>query len=205
MNDGFNVFKIWLGLKLHFTTETYDWFKYDGRVNCKLETFTKRNDRYFFYKLGTKYNEKEIINYFVANFLSDTKKWIGDLSRKDGHDQYLSWKKYNENLDYHFRSDCVLVADRLSADSLRFNDGFSVDMGQHPRVLRLLLARKINFETAIILDKHLSFIKNWDKEIAENIVWPVLSKKLKKYRPFVRFNSTSTKLIMKEVFLNEKA
>ena len=70
MNDGFNVFKIWLGLKLHFTTETYDWFKYDGRVNCKLETFTKRNDRYFFYKLGTKYNEKEIINYFVANFLT---------------------------------------------------------------------------------------------------------------------------------------
>ena len=96
-------------------------------------------------------------------------------------------------------------ADRLIADNLRFNDGFSVHMGQHPRILRLLLARKINFETAIILDKHLSFIKNWDKEIDENIVWPVLSKKLKKYRPFVRFNSTSTKLIMKEVFLNEKA
>ena len=126
------IWLIWLGLKLHFTTETYDWFKYDGRVNCKLETFTKRNDRYFFYKLGTKYNEKEIINYFVANFLSDTKKWIGDLSRKNGHDQYLSWKKYNENLDYHFRSDCVLVADRLIADNLRFNDGFSVHMGQHP-------------------------------------------------------------------------
>ena len=81
MNDGFNVFKIWLGLKLHFTTETYDWFKYDGRVNCKLETFTKRNDRYFFYKLGTKYNEKEIINYFVANFLSDTKIKYG-ISKK---------------------------------------------------------------------------------------------------------------------------
>ena len=79
----------------------------------------------------------------------------------------------------------------------------SVHMGQHLRSYDYCLRKLTSIR--IILDKHLSFIKNWDKEIDENIVWPVLSKKLKKYRPFVRFNSTSTKLIMKEVFLNENA
>mgnify|MGYP001460704933 CR=1 FL=1 len=97
-----------------------------------------------------------------------------------------------------------MVSDRLVADNLRFNDGFSVDMGQHPRVLRLLLARKINFETAIILDKHLSFIKNWDKEITEKVVWPKISSTLTKLRPFVKFNTTECKLIMKEIFVNDR-
>ena len=50
MYGGFDVFKVYLAVKLHFTSN-YDYFEYDGKVNCKLETFTKRNDRYFFHKL----------------------------------------------------------------------------------------------------------------------------------------------------------
>ena len=61
--DGFSVFKTYLAIKLHFSSDTYDYFKYEGKVNCKLETFTKRNDRYFFHKLSTKYKPTEIINY----------------------------------------------------------------------------------------------------------------------------------------------
>ena len=51
MYGGFDVFKVYLAVKLHFTSN-YDYFEYDGKVNCKLETFTKRNDRYFFHKLA---------------------------------------------------------------------------------------------------------------------------------------------------------
>ena len=46
-------------VKLHFTTNTYDYIQYVGKVNCKLETFTKRNDRYFFHKLSKKYNAEQ--------------------------------------------------------------------------------------------------------------------------------------------------
>ena len=52
MYGGFEVFKLYLAIKLHFTTDTYNYEEYGGKVNCKLETFTKRNDRYFFHKLS---------------------------------------------------------------------------------------------------------------------------------------------------------
>ena len=55
MYGGFEVFKLYLAIKLHFTTDTYNYEEYGGKVNCKLETFTKRNDRYFFHKLSKRY------------------------------------------------------------------------------------------------------------------------------------------------------
>ena len=50
MYGGFDVFKVYLVVKLHFTTN-YDYFEYDGKVNCKLETFTKEMTDIFFTNL----------------------------------------------------------------------------------------------------------------------------------------------------------
>ena len=54
MYGGFDVFKTYLAVKNHFTTD-YDYNKYGGRVTAKLESFTKRPDRYFFHKLSKKF------------------------------------------------------------------------------------------------------------------------------------------------------
>ena len=54
MYGGFDVFKTYLAVKNHFTTD-YDYNKYGGRVTAKLESFTKR-------QIGT----------FFINFLKDT-------------------------------------------------------------------------------------------------------------------------------------
>ena len=43
-------------------------FDYDGHVHTKLETFTKRNDRYFYHKLSVKYNQDEIEDFWAAPF-----------------------------------------------------------------------------------------------------------------------------------------
>ena len=84
MYGGFDVYKTYLAVKLHFASDTYDYYKYGGKVNAKLDTFTKRKDRYFFHKLSTKYAETDILDFFVANFLSDSKRWIGNLLANDG-------------------------------------------------------------------------------------------------------------------------
>ena len=77
MYGGFDVFKVYLAVKLHFTSN-YNYFDYDGKVNCKLETFTKRNDRYFFHKLSKKYGKDEILDFFVSNFCENDKKSVGN-------------------------------------------------------------------------------------------------------------------------------
>ena len=42
--DPFDVYKLYLALKLHFTTESYDKTKTKGDVRGKKETFLKRKD-----------------------------------------------------------------------------------------------------------------------------------------------------------------
>ena len=202
MYGGFDVYKTYLAVKLHFASDTYDYYKYGGKVNAKLDTFTKRKDRYFFHKLSTKYAEADILDFFVANFLADSKRWIGNLLANDGRDVYLDYKKRKEAFAYHFKQDCGTIASDFSRRNISFNDGFIPPDGQHPRVLRLLIQRKISYQTAVVLDHFLGFTKNWDKEITEKVVWPEISLKVARVKPFINFNATECKLIMKEIFVN---
>ena len=202
MYGGFEVFKAYLAIKLHFTTDTYNYDEYGGKVNCKLETFTKRNDRYFFHKLSKQYDQKNIVDFFVANFTHNNKKWVGNLLQNDGRDIYLDFKKRKESFSYHFRSDLVAISNDFNNRGLSFDDGFLCSGGQHPRLLRLLIQKRASFQTIIVLDHFLSFSKNWDKEITEKVVWPKISSTIAKLKPFVNFNITECKLIMKEVFVN---
>ena len=202
MYGGFDVFKTYLAVKNHFTSD-YDYFKYGGRVTAKLESFTKRSDRYFFHKLSKRYNERDILDYFVSNFAVDSHKWIGSVINNEGAENYTKFRKYKESFDYHFRNDCVAIRNELDNKSISFNGGFDVVSGQHPRILRLLLRKKIHLQTTVILDTILSFSKVWDKEIEEKVVWPKIKHTLNKFRPFVMYNETQVKLIMKEIFVND--
>ena len=203
MYGGFEVYKEYLAVKNHFTSKSYDYAKYDGKVNVKLESFTKRNDRHFFHKLSIRFAEREITDYFVCNFLVSN-KWVGDLLKHDGSEEYTKWKKYQDSYRYFFRNDMVLVSDDFVSNSISFDDGLSVGNGQHPRLLRLYLRKKIHFQSLYIIDRIVNFSRKWDKEIDEKVVWPEISKKLKKVKPFVAYNLVEMRNIMKEVFVNAK-
>ena len=196
----YDAYKLYLAIKLHFTTANYDYFKHNAKVNSSLNAFLKRNDRFFFHKLATKYGD-DLMMYFVSNFVDRPKTWVGDLVRSDGDTIYNKWRKYNESFSYNFRNDCVYVSNAIIADNVRFDDVFNVVGGQHPRMLRLLLSGKISIQSLIIFDKILSFVNRWDKEIKETVIWPEKSFKIAKLRPFVNVNTTKCKFIMKEVFV----
>ena len=202
MYGGFDVFKTYLAIKNHFTSD-YDYGKYGGRVTAKLESFTKRPDRYFFHKLSKRYNERDILDFFVANFAVNSNKWVGNILNNEGAENYTKFRKYKDNFEYHFRNDCVSIRNDLANRSILFNDGFLVHNGQHPRALRLHIQKRINIQTTVILDSVLSFSKVWSKEINEKVVWPKIAHTLTKLKPFVKYNETKVKLIMKEVFVND--
>ena len=203
MYGGFEVYKIYLAVKLHFTSKDYDYHKYEGKVNCKLETFTKRNDRYFFHKLSKQYEQTDILDFFVANFATDSKGWVGNLLQRDGRDVYLDYKKRKEAFTYHFRNDCLRINDDFLSNNISFDDGFVCHNGQHPRLLRLFLQKTISLQTTIVLNHFLSFSKNWNKEITEKVVWTKISSTIARLKPFIKFNETECKMIMKDVFLNK--
>jgi hypothetical protein len=200
MMTSYDTYKLYLAIKLHFTTNNYDFFKHNAKVNCSLNSFLKRNDRFYFHKLATKYNNEELLDYFVSNFVSDSKKWIGDLVRTDGEETYNKFKKFKESFTYNFRADCNTINLAIGDSGGNFDDMFKVVGGQHPRMLRLYLSKKISLQTMVTFDKILSFVKSWDIEIKEKVVWPDLSQQIKRYKPFITFNITKCKFIMREVF-----
>lgn len=201
--NSYEAYKLYLAIKLHFTTDNYDFFKHNAKVNSSFNTFLKRNDRFFFHKLVTKYKPDELLDYFVCNFAVNSKTWIGDLVRADGETNYNKWRKYNESFTYNFRMDMVRISNVLSDNNIRFDDVFSVSGGQHPRLLRLFLSKQITIQTLIIMDHILSFVNNWNKEIKETIIWPEISSKVAKLKPFIKFNRTKCKFMMKEIFIND--
>ena len=50
--EGFDAYRLYLGIKLHFNTENYDFVKYNGKVKADLPSFLKRKDKFHFAKLS---------------------------------------------------------------------------------------------------------------------------------------------------------
>ena len=74
--DPFDVYKIYLALKLHFTTESYDITKHKFAAKGKKETFLKRKDLMVLRKLARDFQRQEIIDILVANFVTGD-RWGG--------------------------------------------------------------------------------------------------------------------------------
>jgi len=194
--NGFEIYKIYLAIKLHFTSknQSYDFHKHLGRTTARLATFTKRRDRYFFHKLSKSYNDKSAIDYFVANFVSNTNLWVGDIIGKTGDDNYKQWSKKLEALHYYYEQDIDYILGR----DIKFDDLFLVKKGQHPPILKMFLSKRINFETFLILDEILSFSKQLNKNINEKVLWPKLYDRMIRYKPFIKYNVTKYKKTLKD-------
>ena len=193
--NGFEVYKIYLAVKLHFTSKgrSYDFHKHLGRTTARLETFTKRRDRYFFHKLSKSYNNNTIVDYFVSNFVTNTNLWVGDIIGKTGDDNYKVWSKKIEALHYYYEQDI----DYILEQDYKFDDLFKSVNGQHPPILKMFLSKKINFETVLILDEILSFTKQLNKNINEKVLWPKLYDRMIRYKSFLNYNLTKYKMTLK--------
>ena len=63
--EAFDVYKSYLALKLHFTTDKYDVIKQQGRVRATKQSFFKRNDLLNIRKIADTYSEKEVVDFYL--------------------------------------------------------------------------------------------------------------------------------------------
>ena len=197
--NGFEAYKIYLAIKLHFLKEDYDYHKFDGHTKATVESFEKRNDKYFFYKI-VKNHSSHLVDYFVSNLHNDDRKWIGDLVLSDCNNTYLAWCKKIDGLGYYFNLE---IGTLLTKSGHNFDKIFKCKNNQHPILLKMFLAKKISLETLVILERILKFIKRFDKEIKETIIWPRVKHKIMKYNNFVKFNETAFRLKLKEKLISD--
>ena len=192
---GYETFGIYESLKLHFSKDTYDFFKYNGKTNHSVQSFENRKDKYHFYKLSRKYTNKDVlIDFLVANFLEDDKTWVGKLLEEDADIRYRNRQKVVQSLSYAFENDCRTVFENLSDP----NEVIKTD-GDYPVLLTKALRKEITIETLVILNKILNFFPMWDKKITDTIRWPDFRRKCEKYASFLPQDVVKFKLILKKV------
>ena len=193
--EPYDAFRFYQSMKLHFESDSYDAIKYNYKTSVKPQSFWKRKDKYFFAKVGRKFDSaKELINYYAAHFIQD-KTWIGDMIEDE--DIYKSYQKRMQSLGYTFENDMTTLADLGNLDQV-LNSSYC-----HPHIITAYLGGDINIESVVILNQLTGFMNRANKEISETIVWPDVSRKVRKYSPFVQYDLQKAKNIVLKVFTSE--
>jgi len=193
-NTGFAAFALYNALKTHFTSTSYDFFKYNGKTNVSKETFMKHKSKYQFYKLSRKYTLEELRNFFIANLVHGESNWIGDMLSAEGEKWYTKHKKVNQSLTYVFENDIIgLLGDDDPEQMLAVIDG------QHPNLLREVMSGSIQIETMVILNDIMNFFPMWNRKISDDIIWPNWRLKCEKYTPFINYDKVKFKNILREL------
>lgn len=107
--DGFQVYKYYLGTRLHFNDVNYDVIEMNCRVSAGKTAYNKRRDKWMFEKLATQIAEpRHLIRYLVANFAYGHSNVIYD--REVGQDMESRWIKNKESLSRVFELDLERIA-----------------------------------------------------------------------------------------------
>lgn len=195
----FDSYKCYLSLKNHFTKDSYDYFKYCGKSRATIQSFYKRKDRMWFEKISRQKSDQEVLDFFVANFVScndPESLWIGEMI-KEGEDRYKNWQKKIQSLSYLIKEETQTLFEEN-----KFEDVFNCSKG-HPVLLKKFLSGKISLETMVVYDKIFLYGSKFDKKL-QDPVWQTVSRRIKKYNPFLNIDVFRYKRILKEVILGEK-
>jgi len=194
----FDAYRCYLSLKNHFTLDHYDFHKKEGRSRVTKQTFYKRKDRFWFERFARQKNDKEVVDFFVSNFVSTTdpaKMYIREMIQT-GEDRYIDWKKRTQSLAYTFKEESESLFEENNMDKV-----FDCSQG-HPIVLKKFLGGNISLETLVIYDRILGYGKDFDKKLKDP-VWETVSRRVRKYTPFLNIDVFRYKKILKEVVIQE--
>ena len=192
-----DAYRCYLALKNHFTKDHYDYIKYRGKTRASNAAFYKRKDRFWFEKFARQKNDKEIEEFFVSNFIYSTDPstvWIGEMI-KEGEGRYQEWQKKVQSLTYIFKEETESLFENKKID-----DMFDCSKG-HPPILKSYLGGDISLESMVIYDRILGYGKDFDKRLKDP-VWESVSRKIKKYSPFLNIDVSRYKKILKEVIIH---
>jgi len=182
--EPFEVYRYYLALRLHFTTDKYDAIEQQGRVKASRHAFLKRNDLLAIRRVAETYSDKEIVDFLVSNFTSGD-RWGGvfDLEAKE---RYMGWKKRIESLSYTFEKEIQKVLHLCDKNGILFKNCLEANTkSQHPYIIKMYLRGDVSIETLVILNQLVNFSNKLDEQLVGDLVWPDVSRIIKKYTPFL--------------------
>lgn len=199
MISGFDFYRAYLAIKLHFTTK-YDVIKYCGKTKASADDFAVRNDRLMFEKWGKRSSKaSDAIETSVANFIIGEKDWVyGDV--ENGIMIYTKWKGIKSSLTYNITQDYNHLKSFLGSKVKHYDDFLSQTAnGNKAPLLQIYLSGRLVPDTIVSLDRIQPFLADWTIRYSDDPLVTNELFKLVKYRTFSKpdmdklipiFNST---------------
>jgi hypothetical protein len=190
----YQVYCEYLAQKSHFSNVNYDYFKYNKKVRATITSFNRRSDKYWFEKTSRKYNDKEVVDFLVSNFVaadSPSNLWIGSIINS-GERTYQEWMRRQQSLTYLFKEQSNELLSNNELESV-----FNCSKG-HPILLKRYLGGDVSLETLVIFEKIFSFRQKFDEKL-DDPVWETVSLKIQKYKPFLNIDMFKYKKILRDI------
>ena len=194
--NGYDLYCTYQAIKLHFSSESYNFFQYDGKTRVSIDAFQKRRDKFLFHRLARKYRDNEMVPFLVANFVHSDDKFTKTLLEEESEEVFRNWKKITDSMSKVYQEDLI----RICPDATQFNDLFKVTDGQFPKLLNLYMQKEVTVETMVILNNLFNYIAIWDKKISDDIIYPKISRKIRKYGAFLSVNTEKYKELTKNLY-----
>lgn len=186
---GIETYQIFWAVKLHFTGN-YDAHKYNFKIaKGMLKRFEFAKDRYFYERLGAKFNDPEDLKKcIVQNFLVKDNCWIGDVDESAGETLSARLSGFNYQLKKEMKVLLIPPPELPGATPEEvFNTLLSTRFrGNSVVILDALASKKVSIETVTCIDILVGFIKNIRKQISDPMgLNDQTFKLIESYKPFL--------------------
>lgn len=180
------VYELYHGLTLHFSSPSYDFHKFNGKIKSK--TLKEEDKNFWFYKsLGETYSDKDLFGLFLSNIISSSPLFIKDLFEAKARETFLFWKSKIEN-----KYDVLL----LECKYIKKNFGLSLDNIKEDNsktLLSLFYRNNLSIESLVLLFETFPALRKNEKE---DIVFDLLLNKIFKYSSFIKIDCEKVKRIV---------
>ena len=200
---GYDLFKIYLGVKLHFTTDSYDFLRFHGKTTITFDSYLKRKDKYWFERLSRSF-KGDPVDFFFALFAHNPNQWIGQMLEGGHEEVYTKWQRRMQNYSEEFSDDIGVICAELIKEKKGFDSLFVIKDGRHPTLLQYVVRGEISPETFITLDEMLEFFPLFHKALTGDALWDTLEKRCEKYRPFLRTKGVLADTLKHRKILKQK-
>jgi hypothetical protein len=181
----FEAYKIYLAMRLHFTSPKYDIVKSKGAVRASEYTFMQKKERFTFAKVASRYTKPQFVSLLAANFAAGD-RYGGMYQLGQADSVYKEWMKRTESLTYRYKQELELLSSEYGNPKLIAPECFwrlVREDESHPPLIHCYLAKQVSLETLVIFNKLFQFT---DKtEVTDPVIEEVISL-VRKYSPFVR-------------------
>lgn len=204
----FDLYQNYQGVKLHFSSGEYDFFKYSGKVKTKKKLTEPQ--KYIFKRLAKNFDKNLVIVYFAIRFYENPKFWIFRESADAIIKDIVNMQSYIEILDYNIKQEITKMIDAGTEnnrepnsvkDLLFFKDGYS-DL---PYLYRKFASGSVSLFMLISLDDAFSLLKNWSKYMKDDLIFKekvVTFRKVKQFlRLYIKEDKNKCRAIVKNLIM----